>query len=190
MKNKIISSSLLVTGFLLGATALSALAGVWTPPQSAPPADNVPAPINVGKLGVSALQEKFDSLMIDGNLGVLGNLVVATGTTAGSVQNMVLTAVDAGGTVGWRSVSGGGGSLIFSTEQTVQSTTATPVSVDLGPTATYDGCFITNIDITEGNEWQGGKCQITQSSGIWQLSAQGNGRPADITQCSARCIGQ
>ena len=44
---KTISFSLVAAGFLLGATALTALAQTWTPPTQSPPGGNVAAPINV-----------------------------------------------------------------------------------------------------------------------------------------------
>jgi hypothetical protein len=103
MKKQILSFSLVVVGFLLGATALSALAQTWSPPGTGypastnctPPNCNVSAPINVG----SSLQEKLGSLLLDGNLGIIGNLVVATGSPQ---VGDVLAAQDINGTVGWR----------------------------------------------------------------------------------------
>ncbi|MDE1975499.1 MAG: hypothetical protein KGI49_03265, partial [Patescibacteria group bacterium] len=75
MKKQIISFTLLAAGFLIGATALSAMAD-WSPAPGTPPNNNVPAPINVGngipRLNTAGVQEKTDSFNIDGNLGVLG----------------------------------------------------------------------------------------------------------------------
>jgi len=49
MKSKILSSTLLAIGFLVGAGALSAIAGTWTAaPAAGPTNDNADAPINVG----------------------------------------------------------------------------------------------------------------------------------------------
>ncbi|MBP6858424.1 MAG: hypothetical protein KBC33_01170 [Candidatus Pacebacteria bacterium] len=60
MKNKIISSTLLLIGFFLGATALSTLAATWTTPScnpstSGPGACNTEAPVHVGSTGQSKL---------------------------------------------------------------------------------------------------------------------------------------
>jgi hypothetical protein len=67
MKKQIISFSLIAAGFLLGATALSALASgnTWTPPSQTPPNGNVDAPINVGPN--TTPQIKTDSLVIQGS---------------------------------------------------------------------------------------------------------------------------
>lgn len=98
MKRHLILASLAV-GFLIGASALSALAtGTWSPAPSNPPSNNVDAPINVG----SALQEKLGSLLIDNNVGIIGNLIIATGTPS---AGKVLTAVDGTGTVVWTATS-------------------------------------------------------------------------------------
>ena len=117
MKKQIISFSLVVTGFLLGATALSALAQTWSPPGTGypagtnctPPNCNVPAPINVGVTGNTSSQVKNDGLIIKGLLG-LGSLqflpssMIATvnGVDTGIVpSNSVLGNTDNSGTVGW-----------------------------------------------------------------------------------------
>ena len=93
---------ILALGVFIGASALQAVAYTWTAPSGGPGTTNVAPPINVGTgtqqlhaLGTlsAAIQEKSDSLAIDGNLGVLGTLSaiylnVASGTastTAGSV---------------------------------------------------------------------------------------------------------
>ena len=127
MKKSLIIATLVI-GTLVGASALSVLAsGTWTGPTVLPPAGNVAAPLNIGAL----LQEKAGSLLLDGGLGVLGNLVIATGSpTAGKV----LTATDNNGTVAWTStsslgVSGGGSSPLSlpscSDGQTLQMTSGT-----------------------------------------------------------------
>ena len=78
MKKQIISFTLLAAGFLLGATALSALAqtsGTWTPPTALPPGGNIAAPINVGSswqsragtLGVGASNTACPDKDADGN---------------------------------------------------------------------------------------------------------------------------
>ena len=68
----------------------------------------------------SNLQEKLGSILLDGNLGILGNLVVATGSPQ---VGDVLTALDATGTVGWAAPSYGGGTTIITGE--VESPTGT-----------------------------------------------------------------
>ena len=98
MKQHLILATL-VAGFLIGASALSAFAtGTWTPPSTLPPGNNVDAPINVG----TGLQEKLGSLLIDNNFGILGNLIIATGTPD---TGKVLTAVDNTGTATWTATS-------------------------------------------------------------------------------------
>lgn len=68
MKKQIFSASLLIIGFLIGATALSALAaGTWTPPNNCSPTDvgcNVDAPINVA----TTSQSKGGNLYLGGFL--------------------------------------------------------------------------------------------------------------------------
>jgi hypothetical protein len=107
MKKQIISLTLVVVGFLLGATALSALAsGTWTPPTATPPGGNIAAPINVGPNATT--QEKTDSLIIDGVLA-LKSLVVNPGS--GSVaDNQVLTSSGGNGTAVWAQAGGGSAS--------------------------------------------------------------------------------
>lgn len=125
MTKKIISATLLVIGFLAGASAMSVLAtGTWSKPPCGPgPVEcNVFAPINatavsqnkVGKLGIGSLRASYLSvsdrpqLDVNGNalinnVVVSGGMIVATGTGSGvSVKDKVLTAVDDQGTVGWR----------------------------------------------------------------------------------------
>ena len=108
MKKSLTFASVVI-GALLGASALSVLAqtsGSWTAPTVAPPGGNVAAPLNIG----TTLQEKLGSLLIDGNLGVMGNLVIATGTPS---AGKVLTALNNTGLVTWTATSslgiGGGG---------------------------------------------------------------------------------
>lgn len=104
MKTRIITISA-IAGFLIGASALSVFANSdnWQGPCDNPPKCNVAAPLNVGNgtplLNLSGIQEKTDSLIIDGGLNVRGNLILASGTpTAGEV----LTSIDSIGTVSWQ----------------------------------------------------------------------------------------
>jgi hypothetical protein len=127
MKSKIISSSLLVVGFLLGASALSAIAGTWTAPASncTPPNCNVDAPVNVGtfsqvKTGLLGLNE-----LIVESIQVL----TSEGTTTSPVVGKVLTAIDNDGNVGWRSAGSGSGSIsICRNDGTAVSGSATACS--------------------------------------------------------------
>jgi hypothetical protein len=93
MKKQLITLAALVGGFIIGASALVALAD-WTQAPPNPPQNNAPAPINVGAgtpvLNLTGIQEKTNSLIIDGGLSVLGNLNIATGTNA-NVRGAVLT---------------------------------------------------------------------------------------------------
>jgi hypothetical protein len=89
----------IVSGLVLGAFTLSALAGTWTAPTAPAPGGNPDAPINVGAITQSKL----------GWLGVKGlvatDLTLATGTPA---AGMVLTAIDSLGNAKWQTPSGGG----------------------------------------------------------------------------------
>lgn len=100
MKKQIITITTLVLGFLVGATALSAIAqtsgGTWTAPSATAPGNNVPAPINVGSTG----QAKSGLL-------ALANLVFnPTGVVGSVVPGSVLTSTDNAGTVGWQPSAG------------------------------------------------------------------------------------
>lgn len=111
----------LAVGFLAGASALSALAqtgATWTAPRSAPPDNNVAAPINVG----SVTQQK------NGWLGVTGlvtaNLTIASGTPG--LGNVLVS--DANGNASWQSP----------TSNTTPSCTllaSTPVAIPTTPPA-------------------------------------------------------
>lgn len=131
MKSKIIALSVLVLGFVLGATALSALAE-WTAPACNPATDpgacNTPAPLNVGTL----LQTKKGPLSINTNaienigLSVAGAIKIAH-ESAGAGK--VLTS-DANGVGTWQNIASAGGANI---------TFIAPVSISVGnnPTMTW-----------------------------------------------------
>lgn len=137
-----------ITGLLLGASVLSAFATTgWTPAPSAPPAENVPAPINVGFTGNTIVQQKLDSLVIDGTLGLKDLIFKPAGVTV--VPGSVLKAKDSNGTVEWGEVTatGGGSSLIFT------DTYALTGEVSSEPrTATIN---MSNSDVLTG--WIGGE---------------------------------
>lgn len=104
MKTKFIALTVLVLGFLLGASALSVLAQ-WSAPTQTPPAGNVPAPVNVG----SSAQEKLGALSVnwmatgfsDIGLRFNGKIQMIDGNQG---AGKVLTS-DANGVGTWQSVS-------------------------------------------------------------------------------------
>lgn len=90
-----------LSGLILGAFAVSAVAATWTPPPSAPPTGNPDAPVNVG----SATQTKLGWLGVRGLIAT--DFTLATGTPA---AGKVLTAIDSLGNAAWQtpaSISGG-----------------------------------------------------------------------------------
>jgi len=110
MKSKILPSTLLALGFLVGAGALSAIAGTWTAaPASGPTNGNVDAPINVGVLE----QIKTGPLRVNTNttinpiaeIGLIlgGKLQIVDGNQA---AGKVLTS-DANGVGTWQAAAGG-----------------------------------------------------------------------------------
>ncbi|OHA17342.1 MAG: hypothetical protein A3C79_03425 [Candidatus Taylorbacteria bacterium RIFCSPHIGHO2_02_FULL_45_28] len=114
MKSKIIASTLLVIGFLAGASALSALADWTAAPAGGPPGcpstvEGCNAPINVG----TTEQRKSGPLVVNFNsigdigLTVLGKLkIIDAGAVAGTNNGKVLTS-DANGVGTWQTPSGG-----------------------------------------------------------------------------------
>ena len=125
MKKYLILATLAI-GALVGASTLSVFAsGIWTGPTELPPAGNVATPINIGAL----LQEKTGSLLLDGNLGVLGNLIIANGSPA---AGKVLTALDNTGTATWADVSttGTGSGGVYDYQLLTQTTTNAQGSVN------------------------------------------------------------
>ncbi len=115
MKSKIFSATFLGIGFLVGATALSALAQWTAAPAGGPPPAVCPtsipgcnAPINEGGIG----QIKAGSLTV-GGLGILGDFtflpVGGTPPTLGQVLMADATGLSLG-KVKWGDVAAGGGS--------------------------------------------------------------------------------
>ncbi len=134
------------TGLFLGAFALSAFAGDWTPAGCAAPGCNTAAPINVssvsqykeGSLAVgksSGPTNGFD-LDVDGNVNFTGSLITSGISVSGLTNTLnlkvggananssgyVLTN-DGTGIAEWKAATGGGSS------STVKSGEATPNSV-------------------------------------------------------------
>ncbi len=124
MKSKIISTTLVILGFVLGATALSALAN-WTTPTvpnegetlpCTPPKCNTATPLNVG----STLQTKLGQLSLNFNgYGTYGLEVVngiklideeMLAATPKNPDRMVLTS-DANGVGTWQPATGSGSSV-------------------------------------------------------------------------------
>ncbi len=100
MKKQLLSFTLLAAGFLIGATALSALAdtgNTWTPPSATPPGGNVAAPINVG----SVAQAKTGLL-------TLGNFQFDPGGASNITPGWVLTATNGNGAVAWAQAGSSG----------------------------------------------------------------------------------
>lgn len=141
MKKQIISLTLVAAGFLLGATALSALAQTppWNPPTQLPPNGNVAAPINVGSawqsrvgaLGIGASNATCLDKDASGNCitldvtgsGLFSTLAVIGGSfgynptgVVGSVPaGQVLTSSGTNGAAVWATSGSSGGSNIVST---------------------------------------------------------------------------
>ena len=140
MKSKIISSTLVILGFVLGATALSAIAA-WTAPVSTPPnctpgQPGCDAPIHVGasaqsKMGLLTLQSNLTDAF---GLSVINGIkIVDDGALAGANNGKVLTS-DANGIGTWQNASVSAGGPVF----------ITPVTIDVGVAAvgTYNGAEI------------------------------------------------
>ena len=81
---KSLTFTAVVIGALLGASALSVLAqsSGWISPTATPPGNNVAAPINVGAI----TQEKTGSLLLDGNLGALGQSILMGNVGVGTAN--------------------------------------------------------------------------------------------------------
>jgi hypothetical protein len=153
MKKQLTSLAILAGGFVIGASALVALAdSTWTPaPAGGPPNNNVPAPINVGPDAVT--QVKSDSLQINGSLGVIGNLIMGgdaifNGTvkiTSGTPGSGKVLTSDTAGNVSWGTVAaaaGGVSQIIAGTGISVSPSGGTGnVTVGLAtPTVTIYSC--------------------------------------------------
>ncbi|GEM_PF-5289808 len=134
IKSKILASTLLAIGFLIGASALSALAGWTAAPAGGPPncptnlvptdpnyRDGCFAPINVG----GALQTKNGALVVnflgalsDIGLRVVGSVKILDGNVVAG-QTKVLTDVNGTGVGTWQTPVGGagGGPVFLATKQ-------------------------------------------------------------------------
>ncbi len=103
-RQSVLAASTLAIGAFLGASALVTLAqtGNWTAPTATPPGNNTPAPINVGNVtpSLQVAQTRNGNLQINGILGIVGNLIVATGSPS---VGSVLTSADGLGTAKWTS---------------------------------------------------------------------------------------
>lgn len=112
MKSSLTTRVLTTTGFVLGAFALAAVAGTWTPPTTTPPGGNVDAPINVGlteqfKLGPLRVNTNTTNPVAPIGLILGGKIQIVDGNQA---AGKVLVS-DANGVGSWASstASGGGG---------------------------------------------------------------------------------
>ena len=112
MKKQIISFTLLAAGFLLGASALSALAtgtNTWTPPSQTPPGGNVSAPVLTDTSSTQANeQDRFGLLGL--NDLVVHYLNIASTTKGTSVAAGNVLTSDASGNAAWAPAGGGSGS--------------------------------------------------------------------------------
>lgn len=107
MKRQILTLTVLVVGFALGASALSVLAQSWTPPTAPPPSGNVAAPINTGGCGTACGEAGNAYTQLKTGVLALADLVVTRLNVADSadpVAGQVVSALDVNGTVGYRTV--------------------------------------------------------------------------------------
>gem|GEM_PF-1080747 len=166
-----------ITGFALGAFALSVLASGtvgWNPPTATPPNGNVDAPISVGggAAGNSYSQTKTGFL-------TLANFIFNPTLTQGDVASgSVLTALDNNGTVGWGNGGCSGG----------QSYTL-PVSGDSGNNATIiktllvlqPGTYTFSGSGTTNNEGGGGLAGVFLSTNQYSTATP---IPTEVSQYS------
>lgn len=125
MKKHITSLSVLVLGFVIGASALTAIAQVvpgWNPAPANPPSGNVSAPLNTGALA-----------QVKTGLLTLANLVFNPTGTPTVKRGDVLTAVDTSGTVMWQSPENNSGiEFVNYAAQNIFSS-ATRIEYDFNP---------------------------------------------------------
>ena len=163
MKKQLITLSVLSLGFLLGASALSALAaGSWSAPTAPPPGGNVAAPINVGVAGGPG-QSKLDLL------GLSNFLFNPTGVN-NITPGYVLTALDANGNVGWKPASATGN---YTVVPTWSAKTVCPT----------DGTFYSTGDGTGPS----GDMQYKCSGGYVIAISDGTHTPANAIDTLPRC---
>lgn len=131
-----------LSGLILGAFAVSAVAATWTPPPSAPPTGNPDAPVNVG----SVTQTKLGWLGVRGLIAT--DFTLATSTPA---AGKVLTAIDSLGNAAWQTpASIPGGPVIKSgTASLVCANYSTPGSVAV----TFPSAFATAPQVTITPNW-------------------------------------
>jgi len=198
MKKQIISASLLVTGFLIGATALSAIAGTWTAPGCTPPNCNVDAPVNVGgftqiKTGLLGLS----NLIVKGLMVTTeeGTTTTQTYITPGGIAGKVLTAIDSDGTVGWRSSGGSNitNNFFYTKISTAYSNGITTASCDTNDVVVSGG-FIGKAGCTGSQQCAGGTDAPNINTSIptasmngWTCGFDANGNISQVHTCYAVC---
>ncbi len=165
------------TGIALGAFALSAFAGPWVAPTSAPTNGNVDAPINAGSL----LQFK------NGLLGVIGLATQSLQVTAGAGTDKLLTS-DTTGNATWKTL---GATMQHATYDHVfcSDSSGNGFGSPCDSSAT-SVCFITNVDkiLTTGT------CSIsrltTDEYSIYRVVAEMTGTTASgaYVKCDAVCL--
>lgn len=162
-----LAASSLAVGVLLGASALVAMAdSTWTTAPGTPGTNNVSAPINVGSgipvYNLAGIQEKTNSLIIDGGLSVVGNLVISTSSPH---SGYVLTSKDNIGTVQWSPSSGGAASA--------QTGIVTKAATSSSGTVTFPTPFATapKVMASVGGYWAVGSCS---AAGFGHLNTAGS----------------
>jgi hypothetical protein len=150
MKKQLITLGALVGGFIIGASALVAVAdtGMWSAPTANPTGNNTPAPINVGGGNDPYTYSQIKTGLIGLNNAIINSLQILTaaGTTT-STKGSVLSAIDNNGDVGWVATSSlglsGGSSgvskIVAGTNVTISPTTGTgAVTINATTTDNYE----------------------------------------------------
>lgn len=109
----------LAAGFVIGNVFVSALALAWTAPASAPPANNISAPITVGSIAqIKSGSIGVNGLAVFGNSILSGNSYLNFGTTAGTSSYGVR---DIGGTLQFKNEGGQWATLASTTANFISS---------------------------------------------------------------------
>ncbi len=197
MKNKIISSSLLVIGFVLGASALSVLAD-WSAPGSGctPPSCNPSAPLNVSatsqdKEGPLRINIDTTNPIAEIGLTVFGKLKLVDGAQG---DGKVLTSsID--GTATWKPAPGTDSSSFCNTVNTGSTVNVQALSLiknGKNICADVEGCTVRMIDVKNDGTLliNHGPYMVSQiSSNKWINSAEAtSGTNGDSSAVSVSAI--
>jgi hypothetical protein len=198
IKTQIIPFTILILGFVLGASALSTLA--FDAPPSSPPTCPLTTPgcnppINMSsttqiKNGVLSLRAN----LVGGASGAYG-LEVLNGISlidaAVNPDGMVLTS-NAGGIGNWKplpaNIAGGFDTVTSDYTLTSSNGGGTKSLPMVSATPQYPLCYITQNQFSGSNAFSNG-CDINISGGKWVLYAYANAGGNESTTCNARCIG-